>query len=59
MKKLSPTRGVYDLAGVEGAAGPVQFFGALACLATVIVAAVTFRHGPFSLYSVTFLLIAH
>lgn len=59
MTRLRPTRGVYDLAGVEGAAGPVQLFGMLACLATVIVAAVTFRYGPFSLYAVCFLIAAH
>ncbi len=59
MSKLTPTRGVYDLAGVEGAAGPVQFFGALSALACVLAAASSFDYVPFGVWGVVVLAIAH
>jgi hypothetical protein len=57
--RLHPTRGYYDLTGVEGAAGPVQLFGMLAAGACVAVAALTFGHGPFTAWGFSVLLLAH
>lgn len=57
--RLHPTRGYYDLTGVEGAAGPIQLFGMLAAGACIAVASLTFGHGPFTAWAFSVLLLAH
>jgi len=59
VSKLTPTRGVYDLAGVEGAAGPVQFFGALSALACVLAGSASFDYVPFGIWGAVVLAVAH
>lgn len=57
--KLHPTRGYYDLRGVEGAAGPIQLFGFVAAAACLGVAAFTFGHGPFTAWAYSILILSH
>jgi len=58
-KRFEPTRGVYDLVGAAGAAGPVQFFAALAALATVLLAGASFGYPPFTAVGLSVLAAGH
>jgi len=58
-KRFEPTRGVYDLVGAAGAAGPVQLFAALAALATIMLAGVSFGYPPFTEAGIGVLIVAH